>query len=438
MRMPFDGILIQFFVMTFKNFIKILFSIITFELSIVYSNASIVIPIIKNNLVGAVTYSVYNEEGIGSWRQFPIISLDGGTTVSVSFDLLEPNQRQLSYRIRKMEYDWKEAKIPSSLYLNSFNSVDIETCYPSISTLVDYCTYQFDLNTKNSIGINKSGNYILSVFDKYEPDKTIFEFPFAVLDDKTTISISKSFYNDDKDFGKTQSLDIGVNINESLYNISNNSKVVILQNGLWENAVVLDKPSNIKINALEYRNQNSAVFDGGSQFYKLEHLGDRTYGIGIDHIYLDNNIYNVELIPKVNKKDMPYEFEPDQAGRQVVRSIDTNKDMDYHLVKFKFISEKIKDNDVVLSGECFRFIPDDFLKMKYNNQKGCYELGVLLKMGYQEYKYMTKDKDSYFLHSDKTMGDHYQTVNEYTVLVYYYNIQHNSYELIGYNSYKTK
>lgn len=425
--------------MALNNIIKILFlSVFIIWLSDFHLNAGIIIPIKKNSLVGAVTYSIYNKEDNGSWSQFPVIDLDGENTLSVSFDLLESGQRRLSYRIRKMEYDWQESVMHSGMYLKSFNSKEIENCRPSFSTLVDYCTYQFDLNTQNSIGITKSGNYILSVFDRYEHDVIIFEFPFAVLDEKTSVTVNKSSYNDGKSYFETQGFDIEVNVNEPLYNISSNTRVVVLQNGLWENAVVLSNPSNVNVNALEFKNHNSAVFYGGGQFHKLEHLGDKTYGMGIDHIYMDNYVYNIDVIPNHSKRNMHYDFESDQSGRQVIRSIDRIHDLDYHLVKFMFVSEPITGEDVFLSGECFRFIPEEFLKMKYNKQKGCYELGVFLKMGYQEYKYMTRKNGEDSFNSDKTSGNHYQTINEYTVLVYYRNIQNNSYELIGYNSYKTK
>lgn len=425
--------------MAFKYLTKPIIAILVVVESVIFVHASIIIPIKKNHLVGAVSYTISNKENPKGWEQFPIINIDGSSSVNVSFDLLESNQRQLSYKIRKMEYDWSESRMPSIQYINAFNSVDIENFKPSISTLVDYCNYQFDLNAKNeNLGITKSGNFILSVFDKYEPDNILFEFPFAVLDNNTNVKVEKSLCNN-QDVMKTQSLDIEVGLNDLLYDIRNNIKVVVLQNGLWENALILNSPSNIQADKIEYKNQSSAVFYGSGQFYKIEHIGDRTYGMGIDHIYMDNDIYNVVLLPNRNKSDMPYEYEKDQYGRQVIRTLsslsDPNVYADYQLVKFKFVSEKIKNSNVVLSGECFRFMPDDYVKMKYNDIDGCYELSVLLKMGYQEYKYLTKDNNN--LSSDKTMGDHYQTMNQYTILVYYNNIKYNSYDLIGYNVYKT-
>lgn len=413
---------------------RVIFGIVIYYLlSAITPLKAIDIPIKKNSLVGAVSYNIENINGVKTWMQFPIIDISGNNTLNISFDLLESEQRQLYFSIKRMEYDWTPTTIPLSQYLSGINRVIIALPEPSSATLVNYCHYNISLNSKNTeLGISLSGNYLISVFSFEDNTNPLFEIPFSVIKNKVRVIVEKSMpFNGD--FTTTQSLNISVDTsNIQIYNPSRNIKIVVLQNGQWENAIILREPSLILNNKICYCESKAALFEGGNQFYKVEHLADKVVGLGVERIFIDQ-IYNLSLFDNYNRSQKDYTYEKDQCGRQIIHNLNSSTESastDYQLLHFTFKSDYIKDGDLLIEGEAFRFLPYEYKKLTYNYEKKEYLLSVLLKMGYQEYKYIVKTPDG--ITYKYTSGNHYQTSNEYSILVYNSDNQFNSNELIGY------
>lgn len=59
----------------------------------------------------------------------------------------------------------------------------------------------------------------------------------------------------------------------------------------------------------------------------------------------------------------------------------------------------------------------DAYRLFYNPEKNIFETKVLLKQGFYNYKFALKSKDS--TDYNAFSGNHYQTENNYTILVYY-------------------
>ena len=68
--------------------------------------------------------------------------------------------------------------------------------------------------------------------------------------------------------------------------------------------------------------------------------------------------------------------------------------------------------------------------MKYNTSTKKYETSILLKQGFYNYTFATKDKNN-TLNTFELNGSFYQTENEYTVLVYYKAFGENYQRVIG-------
>ena len=92
---------------------------------------------------------------------------------------------------------------------------------------------------------------------------------------------------------------------------------------------------------------------------------------------------------------------------------------DYHEVLIPFVSPRLAGGDVVLEGEAFRYLPMEQRTLHYSEAGQRYEGTALLKMGYQEYLPLFRAYGQDRLLSQPTVGDHYQTKNRYTILVYH-------------------
>ena len=66
-------------------------------------------------------------------------------------------------------------------------------------------------------------------------------------------------------------------------------------------------------------------------------------------------------------------------------------------------------------------ILDATSEMKFNASKGVYQKSLFLKQGYYSYSYVLREKGStdYLLDYNETEGDHWETENAYTILIYY-------------------
>jgi hypothetical protein len=67
--------------------------------------------------------------------------------------------------------------------------------------------------------------------------------------------------------------------------------------------------------------------------------------------------------------------------------------------------------------------------MKYNAGRKGYFKSTMLKEGFYDYQYLVKSE----IHSTNYLeGDHFETENEYEILIYYYSFELNTDLLIGY------
>jgi hypothetical protein len=125
----------------------------------------------------------------------------------------------------------------------------------------------------------------------------------------------------------------------------------------------------------------------------------------------------------------------DFNGKQVIFNKEGNNseiDGDYAYTSF-YLSGLMgipSDKDVYVIGEFtdWRCLPE--YKMYFNKNRQRYDLEVPLKQGRYEYAYAILDNNS--IPDDSSIeGNHFQTENEYLILVYSRNLQFNYDELIG-------
>ncbi|MBG7630301.1 MAG: DUF5103 domain-containing protein, partial [Bacteroidetes bacterium] len=73
---------------------------------------------------------------------------------------------------------------------------------------------------------------------------------------------------------------------------------------------------------------------------------------------------------------------------------------------------------VFVSGNFNNWALNNLNKLVYNEQTSLYEVTILMKQGFYNYQFLTKDQQGNISNHDID-GSHYQTENDYTVLVYY-------------------
>ena len=107
-------------------------------------------------------------------------------------------------------------------------------------------------------------------------------------------------------------------------------------------------------------------------------------------------------------------------GRFFIRTYDNDEadfQSEYGWVEFKLNMRKELIDSIFIYGQLSNWKLDDSFLMKYDSTSKTYSNQLLLKQGYYNYIYVTKNSE--FISTRKIEGAHFQTNNEYVIKVYY-------------------
>ena len=370
--------------------------------------------------VGAVQVRLEGE-GMVDHPRFPLLTLGGKERLNISFDLLGDGVDLLSYRLVSYNMDWTPSPLLPVEYIQGFDASLPLAPKPSQSTLVPYAHYSLTFPSEGE-RIKRSGNYKLEFYSEHDPSRALLEIPFAVVEPLLELhtELTDAAYEDYR--GRHQQVNLRVTAPSFSPPNDDGLRIIVLQNARWDNAVTLTTPYLRLGQELHFEQSRGARFPAGNNYHRLEHLSDRAIGLGIERVTLEEGRYTVYLHPIRNESEQAYRHEESHQGLQIIRTAGSDTpgtEADYHKVQFRFLSPKLEGGDVLLEGEAFRYLPLSERILRYNQEEGMYEGSVLLKMGYQEYQILFQPRGSQALLAQPTLGDHYQTKNRYTVLVYY-------------------
>ncbi|MFT5672859.1 MAG: hypothetical protein ACI9JT_001496, partial [Polaribacter sp.] len=131
-----------------------------------------------------------------------------GTVLELSFDDLDADSKEYSYKIEHKTYDWKPSRLFSSQFINGFDQNNIINVTNSFNTLQNYTHYAVRIPNINTL-ITKTGNYLLSVLNSY--DEVVFTRRFVLYENKTTIAVSVERSRNTKTVNTQQTIQFSIN-----------------------------------------------------------------------------------------------------------------------------------------------------------------------------------------------------------------------------------
>ena len=287
---------------------------------------------------------------------------------------------------------------------------------------------------------SKSGNYLLKVFLNGDTSRLAFTRRMMVLDNKVPIGIKVVQPFNSQVIRTHQKVQFTIDVSKlSIFNREQQLKVVVLQNYRWDNAVTGIQPVFMRGNQYEYNGEQDCVFPAGREYRWADLRSFRYQSERIDHIDKFNTPVDVYLRPDPERTQERFLSIADLDGFFEVSCTDANNPWwqgDYGNVHFTFYpgnNQPFPGKDVYIMGEMTANLLNDSTKMDYNAEKGVYEKILLLKQGYYNYNYVTKDIKNKKNKAETvlTEGDYWETENTYTVLVYYKSLAGRSDELLG-------
>ncbi|MBO7523333.1 MAG: DUF5103 domain-containing protein, partial [Bacteroidales bacterium] len=234
----------------------------------------------------------------------------------------------------------------------------------------------------------------------------------------------------------SQQVNISINVNNSnIIDPARNIYTTILQNGRWDNAKTNIKPNISNNNSLTFNSLSTEnIFDGGNEFRSFDSRNTKYKGENIRQIEFNSSYYNMYLNPSSSRGEKAYFNEPDFNGKYYI-AIDNrdnfNLEADYVWVHFSLPYMAPMGSEIYIFGALTNWAISDKYRMTFNGSE--YEASLLLKQGWYNFEYVIKQSNGDIDY--KTLeGNHYETENDYLILVYYRDPRERYDKLIGYYS----
>ena len=373
-------------------------------------------------------------------------------TLEISFDEMSHDVRQYSYRVLHCNMDWTESDISSYEYLNGFTTADVIDNEHSNNTQQVYTHYSLSFPNED-MQLTASGNYVLMVYQDGDPENVVAQVCFSVVEPMVGID-AKIRANTDIEFnGRYQQLDVDVQTKALNMRNADEVKVVVRQNNRIDKEVRLTKPTFIEPNRLRYVNQKELIFEGGNEFrhfdiystyYAGYHVDMVRYAQGSYHALLDVDEVRGTKGTGAGREGTPYLTENDANGQWVVNCEKTDyvdTEAEYMWVHFVLpVQEPVMDGQVYIGGDVAynQYTADNL--MWYDGENGCYRTALYLKQGGYDYMYyvlnthnrLTRPVNEMDVTTLPLEGSHWQTKNEYCIMVYYRPFSERYDRLVGY------
>jgi len=353
----------------------------------------------------------------------PIIKLGSNESITLIFDDLSSNTNSYSYSVVHCTSEWKESSIAKSDYTDGFESNPIRDYQNSVATTIAYTHYKLEL-PNSDVNIKLSGNYLIKVFDTYNPEQIIVEQRFMVVE--SLLAINTTLRQPTDQSLKLTSQQLELKISTAPFNISNpytDIIPVITQNNQPDNCLYGTKPTFIRTDEIVYSSPEKLIFDGINEYRSFDINSIQYLSSGIQSIEQIAGEYSIQLKPSLNNRNQKYSTIPDINGKysvKLAKSELSDIEADYVWVYFTLpYYDQLPDKEVYVYGELtdWQFTPKNL--MDYNYQRQAYELRLQLKQGYYNYRYVVRDVKTGKIDHPFFEGNHFETENSYRILVYY-------------------
>ena len=348
----------------------------------------------------------------------PVFSLNEG--FQFQFDDLYGDEANYFYLITHCDYDWRESQLSKAEYIQGFDDQRIQRVENSFNTLQLYSHYT--LSFPNSFTRFKvSGNYMLTILNNSK--EVVFSRKFILYENQVAVPMQVRRARTSQFLNTKQNLEFSIKSDNIVFqNPLQNVKIVLMQNGDFNNTITNVKPMFTIGNDLIYRYDTETQFWGGNEFLNFYNKDIRAANNTVA-LVKSNETYNSILHTNLARRNNIYTFFPDINGNFLVRNINSennNIEADYAWVFFSLSApEYFGKNDIYIVGMFNGYLKSEENRMEYNEKKGLYEKAILIKQGFVNFAYQIADKNGVVDHENAVDGNFYQTLNDYLALVYY-------------------
>lgn len=355
------------------------------------------------------------------WLSLPIIDMNAGETVNISFDQLSHEYHRYTYKIEHCEADWSTTtSLFESDFIDGFyNGLVIDNVELSLNTAQLYTHYSLTIPNKDC-RLKLSGNYRLTVMDDNDDSRPVLSVCFMLSERKMGSSLIVSSNTDIDTYRSHQQLSATISYNGTTVNDPQRQlKAYILQNNRWATLRKLPRPTSQRYDGVAWEHCRDMIYPATNEYRKFEVLDIHRSSLGIDHISFDDPEYHAWLYTDIPRPN--YVYDEDANGAFYIRNTDNianDTESEYVICHFAYKADEPFPGDMFLDGQWTygRLAPE--YAMTYDPLAREYHGAVKLKMGYYSYQYLLRRPDGSVV-TLPADGNYHETENSYLLLVYF-------------------
>ena len=356
----------------------------------------------------------------------PVISLNELTPLEISFDDFKSDYQDYYYSVELRNADWTAVNLSAFDYLQGFNQNKINKFSVSSIATQSYFHYQFNFPNAQARP-TQSVNYILKVFKNGNANELVFTRRFFVTENQVSVAatVQEPF---DGQISKThQKIQFVLDVKKIPFFQTDQIGTAVIQNYRYNDAVSIAVPSFIRGNLLEYNSEDQFIFPAGKEarWLDIQNLRLRSDRVTDINSKADRAIISVK--PDLSRASTAYYTFNDLNGNFIIsntESLQSENQNDYATVNFTYFpKDKIPfiGMKLYLAGALTNNILNKEAEMIFDPALGYYKKSLLLKQGYYSYNYVLREQNSFNPLNDftETEGNHWETENNYSIMVYY-------------------
>lgn len=384
--------------------------------------------------VGSVKIQKKNNE-----LSVPILNFRKNEQLLLRFDMFDANPKDLAYEVILCDKDWKQTALDKYDYIDGYETVYIREFNHSINTLISYMNYQTEIPSED-FSFKMSGNYVVRIFNEDEPKRTILQRRFIVTESEINVDAKIIRPQVVEDSRYKQQVEFNISYPEEISDPLTNLYVVVRQNRNWSTAIINAQADYVKDNKLYFNDYTKFTFDGNDEFRQIDLKFNRSGNLEVGEIIRKEGQYQVYLKVDKPKSFDSYIYKEDLNGKFTIKNDeaqDQDTEADYFNVHFELNQNFFFEGDVYVFGEISGWVASDDFKMQWDADKKRYTLNRNIKQGMVNFYYALLTKSDGKINIEKIEGNHFETENDYDIILYYRDIRRENDRVLGVYSFNS-